>query len=310
VEGGILELVKTKMDKNSVKDSIDTTKAKKAPFGKALLLAGGLGLAAAGCTDKIMNNYYGSDGGDTVNNTTNNNTNNTTNNYGSDGGVQDTDTQDTGAECDAGPELTCEEPKTTKYLSVGEKADVGELHFQVEDVAEEEMVVIRVLGPDCSETFELESLYAGESVELDLGIFGKVILSVDGVYAPDAGTDGAIVSVEKVCESDLVECEGEVEGVYNAILNQGESMSLGLTGIQWRHDDISVYPSDEPPKAIESVLQGTDVVAVAAIPEGNTVQIEVSTYRLTTTVNAVAPGYTFAVKWADLTISLCNTEAK
>jgi hypothetical protein len=298
-----LELLKTKMDGGSeAKGTADATKSRKSAFTKAAVLAGALaGLAAAGCTDKITNNYYGADGGTTINNTTNN--------YGSDGGTQDTDTeQDTGVSCDTGPEVACEDPKLARYLSVGEKMDVGEMHFRVDEVFDDDgqgMVVVSIAGPDCIDWQPLTAMAHGESTELN-SIFGTFRLSIDGVYMPSSGPSGAIIGIEKVCEEDVAECDGE-ELILHAILNQGEQLTFGLTGMKWRHDDISVYPTDEPPRAIESVLNGLDeVVAVAAIQEGDTVQIDLGDYRIRATANAVAPGYTFAAKWVDITVNFCD----
>ena len=269
---------------------------KKPGFAAKAVLAAGLMIAAAtGCTERITNNYNCPDGEarDTIEDVQEDTGHETELPDVVDEPDSVADVIDEEVECiaDLSP-LTCDssEPVAEGVISLDESLEVGGLSFELHATEEHLGVVSAIVAvvDECGELLKLDKISEGQTKTYNIeGASYHVTMNAVHMSEENPWADASV----------SITCEGDYCLVVGGIINQGEIMPFDE--LRLRLDDLDVTNPEEP-SAVVSILDSADhVLMMLRIPKGEKEYF--MGYRID--VNEIAPGYTFASKWANIDIS-------
>lgn len=147
------------------------------------------------------------------------------------------------------------------------------------------------MGTDCEES---------GSSEVNIGDSYPITSSI--------GAEDGYMQVLSV-NSDSVEIEASLPLVVAGDINAGESLMVPVdfpTQVSIRLDDISIYPTNEPPSALLSIISDDIVVGYMDLPEGTAKAPSIFENLITVGAPVVSPGYTFGAIRVELELFYCG----
>ena len=247
-------------------------------FAHAALLTAGLATLNNGCGgDTLTHNHYYCDDGAAGSTSS-------TSEEGAGGQAAEENPNEVCSKTLVGS-LSCSNPKIIATLHDDEMIRVGEdlLNFESDGTS----VVLNIIDENC-DVLTQQNLEVGVSPDPEESISLTVLSAVPG----------------------SVDVEVFMPLIVAGTVNQGESLQISdseeTTVLAIHLDDLSVYPSDEPPAALLSLLEDDNVILTLDITEGSTELLTLGPSHLSVRAAAVSAGYTFAAKRAEIEVYDCD----